>query len=128
MSNTSSTTALLSVCSPTCAKGHQVRSLDERALQACHAVSELAALLGVRFEGYALVYLNALFKVVVITVQARRCTKEFRNIVPDSPVARPAYGLQSAQREAHACHVNNRILAGILSSTPLYGYAAYSAH
>ncbi|KAK9843845.1 hypothetical protein WJX81_008697 [Elliptochloris bilobata] len=46
--------------------------LDRRsavARQACHVVAELAALLTTRFESYALAFLGALFKVVVITVQ-----------------------------------------------------------
>lgn len=42
-----------------------------RAPQACHVVAQLAAALGPRFDMFALTYLPALFKVVVITVQAR---------------------------------------------------------
>jgi hypothetical protein len=42
-----------------------------RAPQACHVVAQLAAALGPRFDAFALAYLPALFKVVVITVQAR---------------------------------------------------------
>ena len=39
--------------------------------QACQLVGALAAALGLRMEAAALAFLPALFKVVVITVQAR---------------------------------------------------------